>query len=150
MELKEIKKILKLMEDHGLAEFTLENGDTKLIVKSQAGVAPALVMPQAVAPASVVTAATAPAAVDSESAPEDTQVITSPMIGTFYSAANPDSDTYVSIGSNVVADSTVCIIEAMKIMNEIKAEITGTIVELCVSNGQTVEFGQPLFKVKSN
>jgi acetyl-CoA carboxylase biotin carboxyl carrier protein len=157
MELKEIKQILKLMDEHGLAEFTLERDGEKLIIKSQTGVAgtPAVVTPQVVqpvvAPAPVVPeAAPPPAAAPAEEAAVDDslQVITSPMVGTFYASPSPDSEPYVQIGASVSSESTVCIIEAMKIMNEIKAEITGTIMEVCAGNGQAVEFGQALFKVK--
>ena len=146
MELKEIKQILKLMDEHGLSEFTLERDGEKLIIKGQvpAAVAPILMQPQAVAPAAPA-AAPAPA---EEPVDDSIQVITSPMVGTYYSAPSPDSEPFVRPGSVINADSTVCIIEAMKIMNEIKAEMSGAITEMCVSNGQAIEFGQELFKVK--
>ncbi len=157
MELKEIKQILKLMEDHGLAEFTLERDGEKLIIKSQASVNPLPQMLTHQAPYPIQTlppAQAAPASAPAETpaaepVDDSVQVICSPMVGTFYTAPSPDSEPYARIGAVVSSDSTVCIIEAMKIMNEIKAELSGTITEICVSNGQPVEFGQALFKVKT-
>jgi acetyl-CoA carboxylase biotin carboxyl carrier protein len=156
MEMKEIKQILKLMDEYGLAEFTLERDGEKLIIKSQTGVAasPAMITPQVIQPAIQAApvareAEPAPAAPPPQKTADDAlQVITSPMVGTFYAAPSPDSEPYVQIGASVTPESTVCVIEAMKIMNEIKAEVTGMIMELCVGNGQPVEFGQALFKVK--
>ena len=150
MELKEIKQILKLMDEHGLSEFTLERDGEKLIIKGQTAAVPVVMpvqpapqmVPQAAAPAAPV-AAPAAAPVD-----DSIQVITSPMVGTFYAAPSPDSEPFVRPGVVINPDSTVGIIEAMKIMNEIKAEISGTITEMCVANGQAIEFGQELFKVK--
>jgi acetyl-CoA carboxylase biotin carboxyl carrier protein len=104
-----------------------------------------------VAPATTVPAAVpAPAPPGPAKEPEDDSlhVITSPMVGTFYGAPSSDSEPYVRNGSSISADSTVCIVEAMKIMNEIKAEVSGTIEQVCVKNGQPIEFGQALFKVR--
>lgn len=156
MELKEIKQILKLMDEHALAEFTLERDGEKLMIKSQTGVAgtPAVLAPQVMQPVSqtapvVPDVSPGPSSAPVKEAVDDSiQLITSPMVGTFYSAPSPDSEPYVQIGASVSPDSTVCIIEAMKIMNEIKAEMAGIISELCVGNGQPVEFGQTLFKIK--
>jgi acetyl-CoA carboxylase biotin carboxyl carrier protein len=79
---------------------------------------------------------------------EDLLEITSPIVGTFYETPSPDSDPYVEIGAHVSSQTVVCIIEAMKVMNEIKAEVSGTVVERCVTNGQAIEYGQVLFKIK--
>ncbi|RLD09695.1 MAG: acetyl-CoA carboxylase biotin carboxyl carrier protein [Chlamydiae bacterium] len=151
MDLKEIKQILKLMDTHGLTEFTLEKEDEKLVLRRDL-IAPA---PQQIiqAPAPVAAAPAIPAAVPVEAAAvpaEDSNFITieSPMVGTFYAAASPDSEPYVQVGQSIGPDTTVCIVEAMKIMNEIKAEVSGTIEQVCVQNGQPVEFGQALFKVR--
>ena len=153
MDLKEIKQVLKLMDMHGLTEFRLEREDEKILLRRQGS--ELITVPQvAAAPQSVIAApAVAPAAASSEaevSEKEDDslEVITSPMVGTFYSASSPESDPYVSVGAAIGPDTTVCIVEAMKIMNEIKAEISGTIEQVCVQNGQPVEFGQELFKVR--
>jgi len=154
MDLKEIKQVLKLMDMHGLTEFRLEREDEKIVLRRQGS--EMMAMPQgmavqpmahqvAVAPAPV---ATPPEAEVAEKVDDSLQVITSPMVGTFYTASSPDSDPFVSVGAAIGTDTTVCIVEAMKIMNEIKAEISGTIEQICVQNGQPVEFGQELFKVR--
>ena len=154
MDLKEIKSILRMMDDHHLVEFSLERkGERLLLRKAGADTPPAVtshvVVPNFTAPPAPAPAAPAPAAAPAEPAEETgVQVIASPMVGTFYAAASPESRPYVSIGAAVAPESVVCIIEAMKIMNEIKAEVSGTITQVCVKNGQSVEFGQPLFKVK--
>ena len=154
MDLKEIKQILKLMDTHGLTEFTLEKDDEKLVLRrdqmtpvQQQVVQASPVM--AAVPAAPVAAPAAVAAAPAAPA-EDNKFITieSPMVGTFYSASSPDSEPYTQVGQSVGPDTTVCIIEAMKIMNEIKAEVSGTIEQVCVQNGQAIEFGQALFKVR--
>jgi len=154
MDLKEIKQILKLMDTHGLTEFTLEKEDEKLVLRRDLiGHAPQQIIhaPAPIAAAPVAPAAPVAAPVEVAAAPaEDSNFITieSPMVGTFYAAASPDSEPYIQVGQSVGPDSTVCIVEAMKIMNEIKAEVSGTIEQVCVQNGQPVEFGQALFKVR--
>ena len=154
MDLKEIKQVLKLMDTHGLTEFTLEKDDEKLVLRrdqmtpvQQQVVQASPVM--AAVPAAPVAAPAAVAAAPAAPA-EDNKFITieSPMVGTFYSASSPDSEPYTQVGQSVGPDTTVCIIEAMKIMNEIKAEVSGTIEQVCVQNGQAIEFGQALFKVR--
>lgn len=156
MDFKEIQKIVELMNEHGLSQFKLEQDDTKLELKKGgdvdvdaiqrmlASAPPAAPVHHAAAPAAAVT----PAAADTE-LPAGVVEIPSPMVGTFYSASDPESDAFVSIGSKIAADSTVCIIEAMKVMNEIKAEIAGEIVEILVENGTTIQFGDPLYRVKT-
>ena len=154
MDLKEIKQVLKLMDMHGLTEFRLERDDEKILLKRQSN--EVIAMPQNVAlqpiaqTPTVAAQGVAPAPPESqaEKVDDSLQVITSPMVGTFYAASSPESDTFTSVGKTVGPDSTVCIVEAMKIMNEIKAEISGTIEQICVQNGQPVEFGQELFKVR--
>ncbi len=153
MDLKEIKQVLKLMDMHGLTEFRLERDDEKILLKRQGS--EFIAMPQGVAvqPIAPQAMAAVPSAAPSEAevvekADDSLQVITSPMVGTFYTASSPESDPFASVGAAIGPDSTVCIVEAMKIMNEIKAEISGTIEQICVQNGQPVEFGQELFKVR--
>ncbi len=144
MDLREIEDILKLMDQHHLTEFSLEREQCKLhLVKTQ-GVAPvafAVPAPVAAAPAPAPAAAPAPA-------PSNLPQITSPMVGTFYRAPAPDAQPFVKIGQVVEPDTTVCIIEAMKVINEIKAEMRGRIAEIMVDNAEPVEFGQPLFRVE--
>ena len=155
MDLKEIKQLLRLMDEHGLTEFCLERADEKLMLKREGrgGAAPACVpAPVYVAPP-VAVAGPAPSAAPSAAPAEtkedaDVRAITSPMVGTFYASPSPESEPYTHVGATVGPDSVVCIIEAMKIMNEIKAEINGTITQVCVKNGQAIEFGQVLFKVR--
>ncbi len=150
MDIKEIRTLIDLMKKNGLAVFKMEREDFKITLKTaEAGQivqvahsAPVSATPQAPAPASPApaTAASTPAS--------DLREITSPMVGTFYSSPSPESESFVTEGQSITADSVVCIIEAMKVMNEIKSEIGGTVVEVCAENGKPVQFGQVLFRVK--
>lgn len=150
MDLKEIKQIVDLMKRSALTEFEIEEKDFKLRICRKNGDYQVVSAP---APVS-----TAPAAYPAEPAPtraaptpapvDEGKLIKSPMVGTFYSAPNPDSPAFVKTGDSVDAESTVCIIEAMKVMNEIKAELSGTIAEVLVQNGESVEYGQPLFRIR--
>ena len=101
----------------------------------------------AVAPAAATSTAPASAPAAEEASVEDLPSISSPMVGTFFAAANPDSDAFVKVGDEVTADTVICLVEAMKIFNEIKAETSGTIRKVLVSNGEAIEFGQPLFLI---
>jgi len=161
MEIREIKSILDLMNKHGLAEFELERKDFKIRIKRGPDGQPVVhAAPIAAAPAPVALPATpaaaaptaAPAAAapaESETAASDGNVkIEAPIVGTFYTSPSPDSEVYVKVGDQVSEDTVVCIIEAMKVMNEIKAETSGTILEILAQNGKPVEFGKPLFLVK--
>jgi len=143
MDMDEIKELVRLMVDNELSELDVSDGENKVKLKRGAGGEPVMVA----APAAPMQAA---AQTDSAE-PVDTEEfieIKSPMVGTFYNTADPDSEPYVSVGSGVGDDTIVCIVEAMKVMNEIKADCTGTIIEMCVKNAQPVEYGQVLFKVK--
>ena len=141
MDMDEIKELVRLMVDNELSELDVSDGENKVKLKRGAGGEPVMVA----APASL---APAPVQTDIAEPEEEFIEIKSPMVGTFYNAADPDSEPYVSVGSGVGADTIVCIVEAMKVMNEIKADCTGTITEICVKNAQPVEYGQVLFKVK--
>ena len=154
MKLEEIKSIVKLMSENDLTEFKIESEDMHLCIRrgSSAGPAPAIAAApqviQAPAPQVIQTAPTAPEAAASAAAsavPDKSKIIESPIVGTFYRSATPGADAFVKVGSKVEADQTVCIVEAMKVMNEIKAEKSGVIKEILVENGEPVEFGQPLF-----
>lgn len=147
MDIDEIKELVRLMVDNDLAELDVSDGENKVKLKRGAGDEPAIVT--APGPA----AAAAPAAglaerVGPVAAEENVIEIKSPMVGTFYSSDSPDSEPYVSIGASVLADTVVCLVEAMKVMNEIKADCDGTVTEICVRNAQPVEYGQVLFKMK--
>ncbi len=141
-DLKRIQEIIEIMKENDLAEVEISHGDDKIHLK-RSSVHHAMTAVPMMPPA--------PAAPPAEPAAEknnDLAEIASPMIGTFYAQPSPDSDAFVQVGSHITAHTVVCVIEAMKVMNEIKAETTGTIVEILVSSGQAVEFDQPLFKVK--
>ncbi|MCK1991458.1 acetyl-CoA carboxylase biotin carboxyl carrier protein [Peribacillus muralis] len=161
MKVQEIREIIKLVDQSNISEFVYENEGTKIklkktetgtaiqqaaspnVVQNNAAVevkpAAAPAVPQAIEPAK-------PAAAVTER--ENLHKITSPMVGTFYQSPAPDSPAYVKAGSKVTKDSIVCIVEAMKLFNEIEAEVSGEIVEVLVKEGQLVEYGQPLFLVK--
>ncbi len=150
MDLKVIKQVIDLMKRSELSEFELEEEGFKLRLSRNNGeaatqiiqAAPAAAVPTSAAPAAPAAEAAAPAEEDGIS------LVKSPMVGTFYRSPSPDSPAFVDIGDKISEDSVVCIIEAMKVMNEIQAETKGTITEILVENGDSIEFGQPLFKVK--
>ena len=150
MDLNKIKQVVDLMKKSDLSEFEIQDQEFKLRIKRDvAGRTPAAPAAQAPAPAqSSAPAPAAPAPTTPAAADPNMKMITSPMVGTFYATPSPDSPNFVAIGSSVKADSVVCIIEAMKVMNEIQSELSGTIVECLVASGTSVEFGQPLFRVK--
>lgn len=143
-----IEKLAKVLADTGLTEISLEDGEQAITLRKDVVVAPvaapvANIQAPAVAPAAAQ--AQAPTAV--EPAKKGTP-ITSPMVGTFYKSPSPDADAFVSVGDNVKPGDVVCIVEAMKMMNEIKSEISGKVVDICVEDGQPVEFGQVLMYVE--
>ena len=154
MELDQIKAIVTMMKENDLSEFSMENDGLKIRIKRGPEGFQQTVVAVPPAPVSSVPAAPAPAAVAEVAAvapvavAENIKYITSPMVGTFYLSAAPDAPAYVEVGANVDKESVVCIIEAMKVMNEIKAEISGTIVEILAENAKPVEFGQKLFAVR--
>ncbi len=151
MDLKELKKMISLMNENDLLELEIEEGGKKLRLKKAGpqgavGSAP----PPPAAPAAPAVDANAAAGGEAEPSAEDQGLVTirSPMVGTYYQAPSPDADVYVEYGSKVSSETVVCIVEAMKVMNEIKAEVSGEIVKVCVKNGEAVEYGQALFLVK--
>ena len=150
MDISEIKRIVKLMEDKGLTEFSMKDANGELLLKRGSGepqvvysAPPAAAIPAA--PATPAASAEAPAAAPT---PSNLIEITSPIVGTFYRKPAPDQPAHVNEGDSVSPDSVVCIVEAMKVMNEINAEVTGTIKEVLVEDGDPVQFGQPLFLVE--
>jgi acetyl-CoA carboxylase biotin carboxyl carrier protein len=146
MDIREIKRLVELMVHNDLSELDISEGENKIHLKRGGAVVSAA---PAVAPASPVAAPAASAAPAAAPADDKLVEIRSPMVGTFYAAPSPDSEPFVRVGAAVSDDNVVCIVEAMKVMNEIKAEHSGTIVEVCVKNAQPVEYGQVLFKVKT-
>lgn len=141
------------MKRSELSEFEFEEEGFKLRLSRHNGDAPAQFIHAAAPapqPAAAQPAAGAPAEAAGPPAEEaGIQIIKSPMVGTFYRAASPESPSFTDVGKKVGADSIVCIIEAMKVMNEIQSELSGTITEVLVENGEAVEYGQPLFKIKT-
>ena len=153
MDLTKIKQVVDLMKKSDLSEFEIQDQEFKLRIKRDVGgrsapVASAPAAPVAYAPAPAVAAPAPAAAPAPVVADPSIKTINSPMVGTYYATPSPENPPFVAVGSPVKADTTVCIIEAMKVMNEIPSEIAGTIVECLVANGTSVEFGQPLFRVK--
>lgn len=152
IDLKTLRELVKLMVGNDLTELDLQDASgEKVSLKRGPGGAVAYApapLPQAVALAPAAAPVAAPAAAGAPSADASLPRIASPMVGTFYTAATPDSKPFVAAGDRVTADTVVCIIEAMKVFNEIKAEQAGVIEKILVTNGQAVEFGQPLFLLK--
>jgi acetyl-CoA carboxylase biotin carboxyl carrier protein len=149
LDLDDIKAIIDLMKENDLAVFKLEREGFKIELEAQRPVPP---ITGPVLPPPAIASQTVPAnVVESTSAGEERsklKEIVSPMVGTFYRASSPDSAPYVQPGQEITEETVVCIIEAMKVMNEIKAEVRGIIVEVLVENSTPVQFGQPLFRVK--
>jgi acetyl-CoA carboxylase biotin carboxyl carrier protein len=149
LDLKAIKQVIDLMKRSELSEFELEEEGFKLRLSRKNGEAATQIIQAA--PAAAPVAAPTPVAETESAAPAEEagiSLVKSPMVGTFYRSPSPDSPSFVDVGAKISEDSVVCIIEAMKVMNEIQAEIKGTITEILVENGDSIEFGQPLFKVK--
>ena len=148
-----IEKLAKLVSDNQLSEITLEDGDKAITRKK--GVQGSVVMQPAAAPvavsapaqAPVASVEAAPTAAKTSDAPKGTP-ITSPMVGAFYAAPSPGSEPYVKVGDVVKVGQVVCIVEAMKLMNEIESEVSGKVVQICVEDGQSVEYGQVLMYVE--
>ena len=152
MDLRKLKTLIDLVSESGVAELEITEGDDRVKIVNRVGAAPVAATAPAVIAAPVVAAAPAAApapAAASESAAvaEDTRTINSPMVGTFYRAPSPGAKPFADVGQKVKAGDTVCIIEAMKLLNEIETEYDGVIKEILVENGQPVEFGQPLFVI---
>ncbi|EPZ48955.1 acetyl-CoA carboxylase biotin carboxyl carrier protein [Alicyclobacillus acidoterrestris] len=159
----EIRELIRLLDETSLSEIHLESEDMKLHLKKPdpervvqvaapaptAAVMPAAAPVQAPAPSAqpAVAAQEASGAAGRDSE-EGVHVITSPMVGTFYRAPSPDAGPFVEVGQQVNSKTVVCIVEAMKLMNEIEAEVNGEVVEVLAQNGQLVEYGQPLFKIR--
>ena len=166
LDIRKLKELIRLMVENELTEIDLKDEKETVSLRREGQQVPVVQVAPAVAPpSSVASASVAPASVPappaavpgsapspaSEPSPADTsdlEQITSPMVGTFYSAAKPESPAFANVGDTVTADTTVCIVEAMKIFNEIKAEQSGVVEKVLVANGDSVEFGQALFLVR--
>jgi acetyl-CoA carboxylase biotin carboxyl carrier protein len=147
MDLEKIEGLVKIIENSSLTEFTFKEGDVK-ITMSKLDHPPVVAQGMPMMPPPAGAGQPAPAAASSEETEEEKLFITSPIVGTFYSAPAPDAPAFVKVGEQVKNGQTVCILEAMKLMNEIQAEFDCEIEAVLVSNEQKVEYGQPLFRVK--
>ena len=156
MDLRKLKTLIDLVSESGVAELEITEGEDHVRIVNRKDSAPAAAAAAVSAPAPIpVAAAAAPTAEAAAAAPaaaapaaaENRQTINSPMVGTFYRAPSPGAKPFVDVGQHVKAGDTVCIIEAMKLLNEIEAETDGVIQEILVENGAPVEFGQPLFVI---
>ena len=158
MDLEQIKALIDLMVEHDLSRIEIDEGESRVLLKrgqtpiiSGSHALPAALPPvvaSTAAPTGAPPASEAAAATAAEAAANET-LIRSPMVGTFYTAADPDSPPFVNAGADVNPNTVVCLIEAMKVFNEIKAEISGRVTRVLVGNGQAVEYDQPLFAVES-
>jgi len=147
VDLETIRRLLDLMNEHGLAELEIEREDMAVRLR-KAGAEPQPPALASVPGGGALQAATGAEAGEAEPDEEDLPTIPSPMVGTFYAASSPDADPFVQVGDHVAEDTVVCVIEAMKVFNEIRAETSGTIEKVLVENAEAVEFGQPLFVVR--
>jgi acetyl-CoA carboxylase biotin carboxyl carrier protein len=152
-DVRKIRRLVELMKEHDLTEIDIQQGEVRIqLRRAGAAAGPVSVLPGPGIRAEAYQSAPAPARPAAESLPETPSeshlaIIKSPMVGTFYSAPDPDSPPYVKIGDHVGPETTVCIVEAMKVFNQIPAEVSGKILTMLVQNGESVEYGQPLFKV---
>ncbi|WP_053219251.1 acetyl-CoA carboxylase biotin carboxyl carrier protein [Virgibacillus senegalensis] len=163
LKVQEIRELIKLIDQSSIDEFDYESNGTKVSMKKQTGeviqertvISEPSVPQEVAAPAAVQAQPQEPvkeepaAQTQEQPAADYNHEIVSPMVGTFYNSPDPESDVYVKKGDKVNKDTVVCIVEAMKLFNEIEADVSGEIVEVLVENGQLVEYGQPLFRVKA-
>lgn len=148
MDLRKLKKLIDLVQESGIAELEITEGEEKVrIAKSMAGTPMMMAPQQHYLPAATPAAAPASPAAPVEDAIPEGHVVRSPMVGTFYRAPAPGAKNFVEVGQNVGAGDTLCIIEAMKLLNEIEADEGGVIKAILVENGQPVEYGEPLFVI---
>ncbi len=152
IDIRKLKELVKLMVENELSELDLRDQSETVTIKRGGDQEPVIYhAPAGATPTAAPATAAAPAA---DAAPTDADsgliAIESPMVGTFYARPNPDSPIFANVGDQVGPDSVVCLIEAMKVFNEIKAEHSGTIAKVCVKDGDAVEFGQPLYMIKPN
>ncbi|WP_308023186.1 acetyl-CoA carboxylase biotin carboxyl carrier protein [Neisseria oralis] len=150
MDLRKLKKLIDLVEESGIAEIEVTEGEEKVRITRATAAQPVFAAPAAIAPVAATPVAAAPApAVSAAPAVRDlSNAQKSPMVGTFYRAPGPNAPAFVEIGQQVKVGDTLCIIEAMKLMNEIEAEKSGVIKEILVDNGTPVEYGEPLFIIE--
>ena len=148
-EIDYLEKLAKIIADNELTEISLEDGDQAITIRKDLAEVVTTAVAPAATPAPVVCQTTVnPAVVEVEKEAPKGNAITSPMVGTFYAAPSPDAEPFVEVGKSISAGDVVCIVEAMKLMNEIKSEFTGKVTQICVKNGDPIEFGQVLMYVE--
>jgi acetyl-CoA carboxylase biotin carboxyl carrier protein len=159
-DIQDLQQLIEFLKEHGVAEFDLEREDVKVRLKFAQPVAPVVAFSPSIAsaaalppmtsvPVAMAASAAAAAAVPAPSAEENLHIIKSPIVGTFYGSPSPGAGPFVSPGERVEKGQVVCIVEAMKLMNEIESDAAGEIVKILVTNGQAVEYGQPLYSVRT-
>lgn len=149
MDLNQVEQMAEIMQKHDLAELSVEDGSLKIALKRGPSCFPFPPPPPPPVAAAVPTAPAAPAQATPAVEPEKPgTVVRSPLVGTFYRAASPEADPFVRVGDRVTRETVVCLVEAMKVMNEVKAETAGIVREIRVENGAAVQYGQPLFTVE--
>lgn len=144
VDLDQLRELMKALNEHELDELELHKGDESILVRRNGGhmvAAPAMALPTLAAPAAGAAVSVAPEEMEGE-------LITSPFVGTFYRAPNPTSDSFIKVGAEFTKGQALCIVEAMKLMNEIEAEFDGVCLEVLIENGKPVEYGDPLFRVE--
>lgn len=147
MDLRKLKKLIDLVQESGIAELEITEGEEKVRITSVVAgqhtvyAAPPPMLPQAIPPAAIE----APAETAAKPAAADGNTVKSPMVGTFYRAPSPNAKAFVDVGQSVKVGDTLCIIEAMKLMNEIESDVAGVVKAILIENGQPVEYGEPLF-----
>jgi len=148
MDISEIRKLIRLVQQSDVTEIEVTEGESTVRISRQTMVTTAVATPQPVAAAAPVAAtASAPATAAEEPSEDEEHVVKSPMVGTFYAASSPDDEPFVSEGSTVKKGDVLCIVEAMKLMNEIEAEYDGVVKKVLVKNAQPLEYGQPIFVI---
>ena len=148
-DLRRIRRFVELMKENELSELDIQQGDIRIQLKRNTAPPQAVAMPPTDSAASVLLPVATALPTDSVAKEANIQVVRSPMVGTFYAAASPDAPPFAQVGDTVTPEKTVCLVEAMKVFNEIAAECSGKIVAVLVKNGESVEFGKPLFKVST-
>jgi acetyl-CoA carboxylase biotin carboxyl carrier protein len=155
-DIQDLQQLIEFLKEHGVAEFDLEREDVKVRLKFAQPIAPVVAFSTSAAPQLAPVAAAvpvaAPAATVTAAAPaaeENLHIIKSPIVGTYYGSPSPGAPSFVATGDHVEKGQVICIVEAMKLMNEIEADATGEIVKILVTNGQPVEYGQPLFSIRT-
>ena len=150
MDIRKVKKLIELLDDSGIAEIEINEGEESVRISrysAHAPVAPAQVVAAAPVAAAPAAAPSAPAVAPVEAVDEDGFEVTAPMVGTYYAASSPGAAPYIQVGDRINEGDTLCIIEAMKMMNQIEADVSGVVKSIRIQNGEPVEFGQVLFVI---